>query len=92
MLVQDLAPDPAGSETFSFQQSSVEIPSELVSVELPTIQNEFLVSPESDPDTEDQDSSCGDIVQPLRRSDHVLVPTKRLRLKYTIFSWEGCCK
>lgn len=77
--VQDLAPDPAGSETFSpqqmFQQSSEEIPSKPATVEPPTMQNEPLMSPGSHANIED--SSYREIVQTLRRSDRVSVTPKR---------------
>ena len=67
--VQDLAPYPADSETFppqqSTQQFSVGIPDEQIPVELPTIQNESMPSPEGGHNDEDEDSSCGDTVQPV---------------------------
>ena len=79
--VQDLAPYPTDSETLppqqSTQQFSVGIPDEQLPVELPTIQNESILSPEG----EDEDSLCGDTVQPLRRSNRVSVPPKR-------YGWE----
>ena len=78
MSVQDLAPYPASTETFSpqhtSQQSLIEIPPEPVPIGLTDMQNESLVNPENGYYTEDHDPLDQDIRQALRRSGRVLVP------------------
>ena len=72
--VRDLAPDPAGSEVLSSQQTSQQFPGETLFEPAPTIQD---VCPESDSDTDPPNSSDRGIEQPIRRSERVSVPPKR---------------
>ena len=80
VLIQNLAPYPTGTETFSPQQtahqSSIEIPPEPASVGLSDMQNESSVSPESGHYMEEHDPSDRDIGQAHRRAGRVSCPQK----------------